>query len=174
MSYFHQDNLKSKEQLLAYINGFLWTLEMLNDYCDHGQTYYVQEIDRTSQLEKAIKDHLNDGGYEITYAPTFDWRQRISASGRKFFTSWLGRLKYQFKTEGFSEGKFEYAIQNTIEFEAIIEQYMKLLELLIPEDSSVYEVFVDSYKGKFYENDYNDYVVDNGLGRFFIHFGESD
>jgi hypothetical protein len=176
MSHLHQGTYTDKKQLVAYINGFLWTLEILNDYVDHGQTYYVEELPKGHNLETTIINHLGDNRYKVSYSQLTDWKTEIDKTAREFFGSWLHRLKYDLKEDGFSEDRFDTILGKSysFDFELVFKKYIQVMEELITEDSVVYEVIVDDSNGCHYANYFKDYLVDNRQGLFFIHFGISD
>ena len=93
MSHLHKKVYKDNQQLIPYINGFLWPLEILNEDFDHGQTYYVEEIERVSNYEESIKKHLLDPNYVITLEEKVNWRTELELTSISFFESILNKVK---------------------------------------------------------------------------------
>ena len=173
MSHLHENVYKEIKQLIPYINGFLWTLEILNNEVNHGQTYYVEEIERLENYEASIKKHLFDQNYIITLEQNENWKAELQKTSITFFESILNKieLKYYHKEHN---SKYDDTKRSVTNFTLINQKYISLMNELIVDNSKFYEVFVDWDKGSFYECYHKDYLVDNEKGLFFIHFGTSD
>jgi len=169
MSHLHQNVYKDNGQLIPYINGFLWTLEILNDETNHGQTYYVEEIEKLENYEESIKKHLFDPNYIITLEEKANWKTELKQTSISFFEFILNKIELNDYSSRYNKAKRE-----TTNFALINEKYISLMNELIIENSKFYEVFVNWDKGSFYECYHKDYLVDNEKGLFFIHFGTSD
>jgi hypothetical protein len=173
MSHLHQNHYKDNKQLIAYINGFLWTLEILNDEVNHGQTYYVEEIERLDNYEESIKKHLFDQNYVITLKEILDWKVELQLTSISFFESILNKIELNDYQKEYST-KYNRTKRDTTNFTLINEKYISLMNELIVDNSKFYEVLVNWDKGSFYECYHKDYLVDNEKGLFFVHFGTSD
>jgi hypothetical protein len=173
MSHLHQNHYKDNKQLIAYINGFLWTLEILNDEVNHGQTYYVEEIERLEDYEESIKKHLFDQNYIITLKEILDWKVELERTSISFFESILNKIELNDYQKEYST-KYNRTKRETTNFTLINEKYISLMNELIIDNSKFYEVSVNWDKGSFYECYHKDYLVDNEKGLFFVHFGTSD
>jgi hypothetical protein len=173
MSHLHANNYKENKQLIPYINGFLWTLEILNNEVNHGQTYYVEEIEKLDNYQDSIKKHLFDQNYIITLEEKIDWKSELEKTSISFFESILTRIELNDYQKEFST-KYNKTKRETLNFVLINEKYISLMNELIIENSKFYEVFVNWNNGSFYECYHKDYLVDNEKGLFFIHFGTSD
>lgn len=159
---------KDKKQSVAYINGFLCALEILNEDTNRGQTYYVEEITRMDNYEESIKKHLDDPNYVISLNEVLDWKAELEKTSISFFEFAVN------KTESIDKQNSDNTKPEATNFAGIHEKYISLMNELICDNSKFYEVFVNWQKGAFYECHYKDYLIDNEKGLFFVHFGESD
>lgn len=173
MSHLHENIYKDNKQLIPYINGFLWTLEILNDEVNHGQTYYVEEIERLDNYEESIKKHLFDQNYIITLEEKENWKTELEQTSISFFESILSKVELNDYQKDYSS-RYNKTKRETTNFALLNEKYISLMKELILDNSKCYEVFVNWDKGSFYECYHKDYLVDNEKGLFFIHFGTSD
>jgi len=173
MSHLHQNFYKDNKQLLAYINGFLWPLEILNDGVNAGKTYYVEEIERLDNYEAAIKKHLADPNYVIELNEIPDWRIELEKTSVVFFGSTLHQVELNDFLNEFCK-KYNKPKHEVTNFYLLNEKYISLMNELILDTSKFYEVFVNWNKGSFYECYHKDYLLDNEKGLFFVHFGISD
>ena len=155
----HRNTYKKRKQLIPYINGFLWTMETLCSDSDHGQTYYVEEIERLQTYEKSVISHLRDENYIITIEKIVDWKLQIVGTAKDFFTS----------AERLRSSRIKI-----VNFDSLMELYITLMSELITEKAEVFEVFVNWNNGGFYECYHKDYLVNNDKRLFFIHFGVTD
>ena len=173
MSHFHKKTYKENQQLIPYINGFLGALEILNVDANHGQTYYVEEIERLQTYEKSIAKHLCDDNYKITIEQIIDWKEQISETAKSFFGNMLHKVELTQPCKDYAE-KYGQTKAEIVNFDLLIDSYTSLMDELITERATIFEVFVDWSNGQFYECYHKDYLVDNDNGLFFIHFGTSD
>ena len=173
MSHLHKKVYKDNQQLIPYINGFLWPLEILNEDFDHVQTYYVEEIERVSNYEESIKKHLLDPNYVITLEEKVNWRTELELTSISFFESILNKVELN-DHEKYYCLQYDRTKREIINFVLLNEKYISLMSELIIENSKFFEVYVNWDKGSFYECYHKDYLVDNEKGLFFLHFGTSD
>lgn len=173
MSHLHSNHYKDIKQLIPYINGFLWTLEILNDEVNHGQTYYIEQIERLENYQESIKNHLLEPNYVITLEEKTDWKAELHKTSISFFESILSSIELNENQIAYGL-KYNKTKREILNFALINEKYISLMNELIIDNSKFYEVFVNWDKGSFYECYHKDYLVDNDKGLFFIHFGTSD
>ena len=175
MSYLHKNIYKDNKQLIPYINGFLWPLEILNDDTNRGQTYYVEEIERLSTYQESIIKHLFDTNYKIELLPISDWKTELELTAKSFFENILEKVELTQEQEAsIKHYTFPVTKRDLTNFSLLLSKYLELMGELIDDSSKTFEVFVDWSNGAFYECYHKDYLVDNHRGLFFIHFGISD
>ena len=175
MSHLHKNRYKDNKELIPYINGFLWTLEILNDDTNHGQTYYVEEIERLETYELSIIKHLFDSNYQATLRPLTDWRFELDQTAKSFFESVLSKVELTKEKSDYVKKYTPTASKSDVtNFRLATEKYLELMHELIGDNSKTYEVFINWDKGGFYECYHKDYLIDNERGLFFLHFGTSD
>ena len=173
MSHLNKKTYKDYKQLIPYINGFLTTLEILNEDVNRGQNYYIEEIERYDNYQESIKKHLSQPNYIITLEEKTDWKMELEQTSIYFFESILNKIELVNRENGSS------LVDNIIKrketnFNFINEEYISLMSELMIDKSKFFEVFVNWNNGSFYECYHKDYLIDNNKGLFFIHFGTSD
>jgi len=174
MSHLHKNKFKDTKQLIPYINGFLWTLEILNDDTNHGQTYYVEEIERLDSYENSITNYL-DKNYIATLKEITDWKLELTTTSNSFFEYLLHKVELtQEQINYITKYSPNSTKRDLLNFGLISNKYIDLMSELIEDGSKVYEVFINWNSGAFYECYHKDYIIDNSKGLFFIHFGTSD
>ena len=126
MSHLHKKVYKDNQQLIPYINGFLWPLEILNEDFDHGQTYYVEEIERVSNYEESIKKHLLDPNYVITLEEKVNWRTELELTSISFFESILNKVELN-DHEKYYCLQYDRTKREIINFVLLNEKYISLM-----------------------------------------------
>lgn len=178
MSHTNIDRYSDPSHLIIYLNGFLRSLEILNDETDYASTFYVEELFLDQSIEHTIVKHLAEyHGVEIlnkvtiTYTELNDWKTEIESAVIEYFEHVLTFVELTPRKKDYIRNLPNHTIRDVSNFTYINKQFIKLISKLVDDNTKVYEVFAG---GIFLECSQKDYLIVRGDKLYFIHLAWSD
>ena len=164
---------KTLEKEIAFLNGSLKTLEILNNGLYTGNTFYFCSINNYSNnIEKSIIEHLKLANWSVELKENDSFFSDLDLTLKEYCTSFLHSIYEEFDRIILNKENTVPKLIDKINYEDIRNMLYNSIEKIISQSFTVYTVRL-SGKG-WYEATYKDFLFECDNKYYYLHFGTSD